>query len=147
MNRYGAQAMAHWQEFDPQRYAEIDSPEEFFTRLGEEVMNEIDLRSRGLAGSDNDHPGETYLQKVGRLNMANFTAESDVLRELVLIPHPDDEEEGEAPVDGTMGEHYAMLRQLRREEQDQEELQTTQAYVDECNRREALGLPLPDDYI
>ena len=48
-----------------------------------------------------DKPEEKYLEKVGRLNMARFTAESEVLRELVLIPDPNDtydQEETDEPV-------------------------------------------------
>jgi hypothetical protein len=117
MNRYGHQAMKHWKEFDPNRYAEIADPEAFFTQLGEEVQAEIINRSMALEGPD--VPGETYLEKVGRLNMARFTAEGEVLRELVLIPDPQDEEENDAPVDGAMGEWYASRRKDRQEEQDE----------------------------
>lgn len=123
MNRYGRQAMRHWQEFDPDRYAAIEDPEAFFTDLGEEVMQQIEIRARALEGTD--RVGETYLDKVGRLQMARFTAESEVLRELVLIPSPEDEDEVEEPVDGAMGEWYRMRRQLRQEEQDEVDAETT----------------------
>ena len=124
MNRYGRQAMRHWQEFDPTRYSAIEDPEAFFTDLGEEVMQQIEIRARALEGTD--QPGETYLEKVGRLQMARFTAESEVLRELVLIPGPDEEDdEADEPVDGTMGEWYRMRRQLRQEEQDELDAETT----------------------
>lgn len=126
MNRYGHQAMKHWQEFDPSRYAEIGDPEAFFTQLGEEVQAEIIQRSMVLAGPD--RPGESYLQKVGRLNMARFTAESEVLRELVLIPDPEDEEEQEAPLDGWRGELAAKHRRERQQEQDELDAETTRTY-------------------
>ena len=34
MNRYGRQAMRHWQEFDPTRYSAIEDPETFFFMRG-----------------------------------------------------------------------------------------------------------------
>jgi hypothetical protein len=123
MNRYGRQAMSHWKQVDPDRYAAIADPEAFFTRLGEEVMQEIETRSRALEGQD--QPGESYLEKVGRLQMARFTAESEVLRELVLIPAPGEEDEDEQPVDGTMGEWLQMRHELRQEEQDELDAETT----------------------
>jgi hypothetical protein len=122
MNRYGRQAMSHWKKVDPDRYAAIPDPEAFFTQLGEEVMQEIETRARALEGPD--RPGESYLEKVGRLQTARFTAESDVLREMVLIPNPG-EEEAEDPVDGTMGEWLQMRRRLRQEEQDELDAETT----------------------
>jgi hypothetical protein len=126
MNRYGRQAMRHWREVDPDRYAAVPDPEAFFTDLGEEVMQQIETRARALEGTD--RPGESYLEKVGRLQMARFMAESEVLRELVLIPAPEDADEVQAPVDGTMGEWYRMRRQLRQEEQDELDAETTRDY-------------------
>lgn len=95
MNRYGTQAMRHWQRTDPERYAAIEQPEEFFTALGEQVEEQIQERTVALAGQD--QPGESYLEKVGRLRMARFTAEAEVLRELVLIGAPSQTEEIEEP--------------------------------------------------
>lgn len=87
MNRYGARAREHWKRWLPTRYSQLDDPESFFTDLGEEVEARIDELSQALAGSD--PPGEGYLDKVGRLNMARFNAESDLMREMVLIePEP-----------------------------------------------------------
>lgn len=99
MNKYGAMAQKHWQRWLPKRYAALDDPEAFFTELGEHVSDEIATLERDLAGPD--HPGEDFMAKVGRLNMARFNAESDLIRQLVLLtPEPgadDDAEEGAAP--------------------------------------------------
>jgi hypothetical protein len=121
MNRYGYQAMRHWMQFDPARYAAIADPEAFFTQLGEEVMQEIETRSRALEGQD--RPGETYLEKVGRLNMARFTAEGEVLREMVLIPSPDQDDE--EPWDEPTAEWIAQRRRDLQEEQDELDADTT----------------------
>lgn len=109
MNRYGRQAQQHWRRWRPRELGQIPDPEAFFTRLGREVETQVDTLAAELAGED--PPGEDYLGKVGRLSMARFTAEGQVLRELVLLPpepgHPDaepdpaDREQGGRP--GTTG--------------------------------------------
>src|SRR5687767_6027046 len=84
MNHYGSQAMQHWRRWLPARYAAIPNPTEFFEDLGRQVQTQIAELSTQLAGQD--PPGEGYLDKVGRLNMARTRAEEIVLRELVLLP-------------------------------------------------------------
>ncbi|MEJ3743141.1 hypothetical protein WEI85_07630 [Actinomycetes bacterium KLBMP 9797] len=85
MNQYGAQARRHWQTHLPRRYAQIEDPETYFTDLGEQIAQQIQDKARAIAGPDPEQ--ETYLDKVGRLNMARLTAESDVLRE--TLPEPE----------------------------------------------------------
>jgi len=82
--RYGAQAQAHWARWRPWELAQIPDPEAFFAELGEQVERQVDQMASDLAGQD--VPGESYLAKVGRLRMARFDAEAQVLRELVLLP-------------------------------------------------------------
>lgn len=82
--RYGAQARAHWTQWRPTQLAQIPDPEAFFTELGEQVELQVDQLASDLAGQD--VPGETYLAKVGRLRMARFDAEAQILRDLVLLP-------------------------------------------------------------
>lgn len=83
MNRYGAQARDHWSRVAPIRYAALPNPEEFFEVLGEQVQGQVDDLSQTIAGSD--PAGETYLEKVGRLTMAQKQAEEIVLSDLVWI--------------------------------------------------------------
>ena len=123
MNRYGRQAMQHWTQVDPERVAAIANPEAFFTQLGEEVMQQIDVRARAL--EEQDPSGESYLEKVGRLNMARFTAEGEVLREMVLIPTPDQAGEGQETGSEAMGEWFARRRRELQEEQDALDAETT----------------------
>ena len=84
MNRYGRQAQEHWVKWRPQQLSQIPDPEAFFSSLGQQVETQVDLLSRDLAGDDPG--GEGYLQKVGRLRMARLDAETQVLREMVLLP-------------------------------------------------------------
>ena len=64
MNRYGTQAMNHWQRTNPKRYATIQDPETFFTQLGAEAEAEIHQRATAIAGTD--PAGEnTYRRSAG----------------------------------------------------------------------------------
>lgn len=91
MNKYGKLAMSHWAKTDPDRYAAIADPQTFFGELGEQAESQIQELAQRLAGPD--QPGEEYLQKAGRLNMARLQAEEAVLSELVWIAGPEDSEQ------------------------------------------------------
>jgi hypothetical protein len=126
MNRYGHQAMRHWQQTDPERFAAIEDPQEFFTTLGAEVEQEIETLAAALAGPD--RVGESYLEKVGRLNMARFNAESDILRERVLIPGPD--EEREEPVRGLSADMFELQNRLNQMSDEELEALDVQAFIE-----------------
>ncbi len=72
MNRYGQLAQEHWRRWLPIRYAAIPDPEDFFSTLGQEVQDQVADLSVQLEGPD--LPGEGYLEKLGRLNMAKPSA-------------------------------------------------------------------------
>lgn len=97
MNRYGRLAQAHWVKWRPNELSQIPDQEEFFTRLGLDVEGQVEELAAAMAGDDPG--GEDYLQKLGRLRMARLTAESQVLREQVLLPpepgHPQAEDENQ----------------------------------------------------
>jgi hypothetical protein len=99
VNRYGRLAQQHWAKWRPTELSQIPDPETFFSRLGLEVETQVEQVATDLAGDD--PAGEGYLEKLGRLRMARFTAESQVLRELVLLPpepgHPEAEEYPQPP--------------------------------------------------
>lgn len=88
MNKYGAQAQKHWQTYLPRRYSQLEDPGAFFTQLGEEIEEEVDAMQMAIAGTD--PKGELYLQKVGRLNEARMSAESQVMQERALLMPEDD---------------------------------------------------------
>lgn len=87
MNRYGRQALRHWQEHLPGSYAQIEDPETFFTELGEQMQQEVTARKRALAGDDPG--GEAFMDKLGRLNMAEARAVEQVIRE--TLPGPEEQ--------------------------------------------------------
>lgn len=87
MNRYGAMAQSHWKTWLPTRYAALEDPTSFFTELGIQVSDRI--ASLELDLLDREVPGEPFLTRVGRRNMARLQAEEIVLAELVLLtPEP-----------------------------------------------------------
>ncbi len=96
MNSYGNQALQHWTRWRPKELAAIPNPQEFFARLGLEVEQEIDDRAEAILESQSPPEAEDYLTRVGRLRMARFDAESEVLRERVLLP-PEDEQDETSP--------------------------------------------------
>jgi hypothetical protein len=89
MNQYGRQALRHWKQNLPQRYAQIPDPDLFFSDLGEQMAQQVEQLSDAIAGLD--PPGEGYLSKVGRLNQARLAAEEQVVRE--MLPASDEEQE------------------------------------------------------
>ncbi len=91
MNKYGQLARDHWKAADPDRFAQIRDPQEFFTTLGETVESQIQDLQLHLAGPDPATP-EQGLEKVGRLNMARMQAEEAVLADLVWLSPPPEEE-------------------------------------------------------
>ena len=96
MNRYGRRLMRQMQQTDPTRFASLPDPDQHFTMLGEQLAVEIEQLAQSLAGPD--RPGETYLEKVGRLNMARLNAESDLTAE-AMIRDPEDPEIDQRPAD------------------------------------------------
>jgi hypothetical protein len=111
-------AMRHWQQTDPARFQAIPEKEReaFFTELGERAQSEILALADTIAGRD--RPGESYMQKLGRLNQAQFDAESEILREMVLIPDPNDPEIDETPATDFVSESNRAIQRLMDEEND-----------------------------
>jgi hypothetical protein len=95
MNRYGKLAMDHWSRWRPKNFTTIKDPQTFFHEFGEEVEQQIINLSLDLAGPDQKEEG--FLGKLGRLNMAKANAESQVLREMVLLPPEEEEPEEMEP--------------------------------------------------
>ena len=103
--KYGDLAKRHRTRTDPARVQAMTDPETFFRELGEQVETQVQQLMLSLAGPD--QPGEEYLQKVGRLNMARLQAEEAVLTDLVWISGPEEDEEPATDwVTQTMREMY-----------------------------------------
>jgi len=88
MNRYGRAAQTWWSNTDPARVAELDNPTKYFTQLGEQVESRVDELMQTMQGSD--EPGESVLQKAGRINAVKMQAEEIAYQELIytIESHP-----------------------------------------------------------
>jgi hypothetical protein len=95
MNKYGRQAQEAWKTASPTQYSQIQNPDEFFTKLGEQAQEQMDQLQVKIAGPD--PKGEGYLEKVGRLNAARNQAEEIVRYELLSPPETEDEDENVNP--------------------------------------------------
>jgi len=104
--------MEHWARTDPARYATIEDPETFFADLGAQAESQIQELADSLAGRD--HPGEEYLEKVGRLNVARLRAEEAVLSDLLWIPGPEEDEE-------PASDFLKMLREIHKADLEDED--------------------------
>jgi len=87
MTHYEALAREHWTRYAPSRVAALEDPAEFFQTLGAQVHQQVTALTASLTGPD--LPGESYLQKAGRLQAARLQAEETVLSELVWISAPE----------------------------------------------------------
>lgn len=96
MNRYGAMALTHWRRWTPTRFALIEDPDSFFTRLGQDVADQITSTEESLLASA-DLTGLDAMARAGRLTAIRRQAEEIVLTEMVwLEPEP-----GTDPMDET----------------------------------------------
>lgn len=98
MNRYGRLAMRHWARWLPTRLALIPVAErdDFFTRLGSEVAEQITVTEEALLATA-DLSGLEFEARAGRLRAVRGQAEEIVLAEMVwLAPEP-----GTDPTDET----------------------------------------------
>ena len=91
MNKYGKRAADQWKALNPASYEEIENPKEFFSTLGNQIESRVQELETVIAGPDS--PGEGYLEKVGRLNMARLQAEEIALQEMIPVEPAEDEEE------------------------------------------------------
>jgi len=94
MNTYGHQARDYLARHRPAALAAIADPEAHFTELGEQIAAEVENLEAGLAGPA--PPGETFLERVGRLNMARLMAEERVMGEVVYSSGEEDPESAAA---------------------------------------------------
>lgn len=95
MNQYSHRVREYWMRWAPTRYAQLESPDEFFEELGELISDQIYQLACTLEGRD--LPDEGYLEKVARLTNARRRAEEIVMADVewppvVLSPDEDREE-------------------------------------------------------
>lgn len=91
MNRYGKLLQRQWEIANPTFVQSLESPEQHFANLGEQVQEQVLAMLPALEGAD--PAGETYLQKVARLQAARSQAEEVVLSD--FQPPSDSPDPGE----------------------------------------------------
>jgi hypothetical protein len=110
MNKYGRQAQEAWKAASPERYSQIQDPEEFFTRLGEEAQEQVDGLLPKIAGPD--PKDESYLEKVGRLNAARNQAEEIVTYDLLSPPETEDEDREDEAVNPSIQQYLDSMAEI-----------------------------------
>lgn len=120
MNTYGKFAQDTWKMLAPRQYELIVNPEEWFTNLGKEAENAVGDLSVKIAGKDLQ--GESYLEKVGRLNAAKTQAE-EIVRVEILTPQAEELTEDEDQEPSEMSLHLQFVKEMRElQQQATEEL-------------------------
>ena len=126
MNTYGKFAQEAWRTTAPAEYALIPDPVQWFEALGEEAAQRVGELMMELAGPD--PMGETYLEKVGRLNASKMQAE-EIVRAEMLTPDPSVQQEPEEDEEESgVTQMLRVVEQINREDR---------AYWDEVARQEA----------
>ena len=126
MNTYGKFAQEAWKTTAPAEYALIPDPDQWFESLGEEAAQRVGELMMELAGPD--RKGETYLEKVGRLNASKMQAE-EIVRAEMLTPDPSVQQEPEEDEEETgVAQMLRVVEQLNREDRQ---------YWDEVARKDA----------
>lgn len=86
MNPWGRRAMEHWKTHLPARYAALDDPVAYFTRLGEDAAARyLEIRDgmlEGLNPNDGSIDWATYQEKVAQ---ADQTAREIVGSEMIYL--------------------------------------------------------------
>lgn len=112
MNTYGKFAQDTWKMLAPSQYALIPDPEAWFTDLGKQAETAVVDLMMQLEGPD--IKGETYLEKVGRINAAKRQAE-EIIRAEMLTPQPEDQEgELEDDVEDSTSIHLEFRQEMNR---------------------------------
>jgi hypothetical protein len=99
MNPLGQLAQQWYQQYLPQAYQGIADKATFFGTLGEQAAQEIEQVATALAGDD--PPGETFQNKIGRLQAAQQAATELVMRQTLLAQLPPDWPDSDFPTEAT----------------------------------------------
>lgn len=143
MNKYGTLLLSQWREANPSFVESLTDQQDHFSQMGERVQAEVLELLPALEGTD--PAGETYLQKVGRLQAARLQAEETVLSEYQPSsdsPNPDEPEGWDAM---SLDEQEAWIRQNAAPGEQESQLEDLEARRD--NRMLAMGASVdPEDY-
>ncbi len=116
MNTYGKFAQEAWKTTAPAEYALIPDPDQWFEALGEEAAQRVGELMMELAGPD--PAGETYLEKVGRLNASKMQAEEIVRTEMLTPEQSVQQEPEEDEEESGVARRLRIVQQLNREDRE-----------------------------
>jgi TorA maturation chaperone TorD len=128
------QVRDYWTTVRSEQLSQMDpsDADRFFEELAQQITDRTMDLATSLEGSD--EPGESYLEKVGRVNRASSAARERAWSELVYEPFPStSDQESEAPTD-----HEASLNEMARalrEEQDLAEQRELDAFTASLRNR------------
>ncbi len=95
MNHYGQLALAHWMQWLPARFSEIEDTDRFFTVMGQQIQSEVDTIYSAMTA---EVPANVAPEKVeGWKNMARKMAEEKILAEVAYLPPETEMEEDWLP--------------------------------------------------
>ena len=98
MNAHGQHAMETMRNHDPETFGQIPNPEEYFSTLGRQIQDEIEIVLDGLIIRNT--VGKSTLEILGDQNMAKFKAREIVYQEMIygsLPPEPEIMEDSPLP--------------------------------------------------
>ena len=98
MNTHGQHAMETMKNHDPETFAQIPNPEEYFSTLGKQIQDQIEDVMDGLIIRNT--VGKSTLEILGERNMAKFRAREIVYQEMIyssLPPEPETMEDNPLP--------------------------------------------------
>jgi hypothetical protein len=111
--RYAQRVRRYYQDYRPNATAELGTDsqaEDFFRSLAQQIEDQVSEAEIQIAGPD--LAGESYLSKVGRLNMARSQAEELVLANL-LYANPPEQTDTDDDFYPQTREFFADLRELQ----------------------------------
>ncbi|POH72152.1 hypothetical protein [Arthrobacter glacialis] len=90
MNMHGRHAMEMMRNHDRRSFSEIEDPETYFSNLGIQIQEQIEIEMDSLI--QHDTQGRSTLEIIGERNMARVSARGMVYQEMIYRFLPMDED-------------------------------------------------------
>jgi hypothetical protein len=116
MNQLGQTAQEYYRDYLPNRFASIPDSSAYFHQLGDDLAQLVTSAAFEIAGPDPQ--GETYLEKVGRLNAATMQARELILDEQLYSLEPEESETDQTLADQNTRPDLDLINQERHQIND-----------------------------
>lgn len=93
MNTHGRHAMETMQNHDPKSFSEIEDPETYFSNLGTQIQEQIEILMPQLLPPRTED--QSTLDVLGGINMARVRARGKVYQEMIYDALPPEEDDSE----------------------------------------------------